>query len=83
MKRFWDRPERLFDALVIGIAIPTVTVAAMSSNEWDEAKRDAARPVAAQTQRDTGSKAAPQKCKSLARSGNGACVAAMTAQYNR
>ena len=28
MKRFWDRPERMLDALVIAVALPTIAIAA-------------------------------------------------------
>src|SRR5512141_1751211 len=39
MKRFWRRPERLLDALVIGLAVPTIAIAAtMTSTEYGQTK---------------------------------------------
>lgn len=43
MKRYWKRPERLLDALVIGLAMPTIAVAAtMTNGELSQAKARAA-----------------------------------------
>ncbi len=41
MKRFWSRPERILDALVIGIALPTITIVAVSSDGWNAGDRSA------------------------------------------
>ncbi len=42
MKRFWRRPERLLDALVITLAVPTIAIAAtMTSTEYSQAKERA------------------------------------------
>ncbi len=39
MKHFWTRPERLLDALVLGLAVPTIAIAAgMTGAEYNAAK---------------------------------------------
>lgn len=47
MKRFWSRPERMLDALVIGIALPTITIVAVGSDGWKAGDRSAANDKAA------------------------------------
>ena len=60
MKRFWKRPERLLDALVIGLAVPTIAIAAgMTSAEYNAAKDRAT----------ANSKAAQAQCATAARGG--------------
>jgi len=66
VKRFWKRPDRLFDVLVIGLAVPTIAIAAtMSSPEYSQAKERAA----------TEYKAAIARCGSLSGSPKDVCKA--------
>lgn len=66
MKRYWKRPERLLDALVIGLAMPTIAVAAtMTNGELSQAKTRAAADY----------KAAIARCATLSANPKDVCKA--------
>jgi hypothetical protein len=66
VKRFWKRRDRLLDALVIGLAVPTIAIAAtMTSQEYSQAKERAA----------TDYKAAIARCDSLSGNPKDVCKA--------
>jgi hypothetical protein len=66
VKRFLKRPERLLDALIVGLAVPTIAIAAtMSSAEYSQAKEKAKSDY----------KAAVEHCNSLSGNDKDVCKA--------
>ena len=74
MKRFWDRPERMLDALVVGIALPTIAIAA-SLGSYDYGGTKDRTPV--------DDKLGLEKCDSRAGSARDSCVAIVKTQADR
>jgi hypothetical protein len=66
VKRFWRRPERLLDALVIALAAPTIAIAATMSNADYKAAKDKA---------SADYKAAMAHCDSMSGNGKDVCKA--------
>ncbi len=74
MKRFWDRPERMLDALVVGVALPTIAIAAsLGSYDYGGAKDRAAAIY----------KAGSEKCDSPAAPTEDPCVAIVKTQADK
>lgn len=66
MKNFWKRPDRLLNALVIGLAVPTIAIAAgMTRADYNAAKDHAAAEF----------KSARARCDAMAGQDKDICLA--------
>lgn len=74
MNGFWTRPERLLDALVVGLAVPTIAIAAtMTRADYNAAKDRATADY----------KAAQAKCDAVAGAERDVCLADAKAAERR
>ena len=73
VKRFWDRPERMLDALVIGVALPTIAIAG-SLGSYDGGAKDRV---------SVDYKVGRGQCDSRAGSARDSCVAFVKTQSGR